>query len=238
MKHNEKVIIIGGSSGIGLAAAKAAAEQGYQVIIASRSPSKLARALATIDHPNASAETLDLLDSKSIEWFFNKTGKFDHLVVTGSEIHFGAFSELPLAAAKQSFESKFWGAYQTVHAALPYINTGGSIILFSGSAGQRPENGSELMTAINSAVEGLGRALAISLAPIRVNVIAPGLVDTPAYADFDDASRQAMFAGFSKKLLVQRPAKAEEIAQSVLYLLQSTYTTGTVLLVDGGHAAH
>ncbi|MBX9705559.1 MAG: SDR family oxidoreductase [Gammaproteobacteria bacterium] len=235
MNNNEKIIIIGGSSGIGLAAAKEAADQGYEVVIASRSSAKLTKALNHINHTNVSAETVNLLDPSSIKSFFKKISSFDHLVLAGSEVHFEGFKTLALKDAKQSFDSKFWGSYQAVHAALPYIKATGSITLFSGSAGQRPEEGSELISAINSAVESLGRALSISLAPIRVNTIAPGLVDTPVYAEMSDEARESLFDYFSNKLIIKRPAKAKEIARAVLYLIQSTYTTGTTLAIDGGH---
>lgn len=235
-KVKTKTVIIGGSSGIGLAIAESVVNTGNQVIIGSRHLSKLAQAKKTINSSLVSIDQMDMFDVSTIRDFFQKIGKFDHLVIPGSEVKIESFESLTEEDARFSFDSKFWGPYRVIKAALPYLNTSGSITLFSGSASQRPVEGAEIVSAVNSAVEGLAKSLALSLAPIRVNVVLPGLTDTPAYENMGQAAVKQMFDAFAQKLVIPRPAKPSEIAQAALYLMQNNYVTGTSLLVDGGHA--
>lgn len=117
----------------------------------------------------------------------------------------------------------------------PHIRQGGSIVLFSGFVSQKPQKNLVVMASVNSAVEGLGRALAVELAPIRVNVIAPGIIDTPRYAGMSDHDRKVMFDQLAAKLPVGHVGQANEIADSVLLLLKNTLMTGQTIYVDGGH---
>jgi NAD(P)-dependent dehydrogenase (short-subunit alcohol dehydrogenase family) len=232
----KKVLIIGGSSGIGLAAARLAVEQGFEVVIASRSSDKLERALATLDGQYISSEVVDTLDDTSIHNLFSRVGNIDHLVIAGSEVTFGDFKTMPIDQMKQSFDSKLFGPVRVIRIAAEYIKTDGSITLFSGSAGARPENGTEIISAINSSVESLSRALAVSMAPVRVNTIAPGLIDTPAYDGMSDADKQAMFVGFTKNFPLNHVGHVDDVAEAALYLIKSNYATGSTVYVDGGHA--
>lgn len=235
-KNREKILIIGGSSGIGLASAQLAVEKGYEVVIASRNHEKLKTAKEKINHENVNTFLVDITKEKSIQSLFEPVKEIDHLVIAGSEVQFGDFRTLSISDAQKSFDSKFFGPYRVIKEALGHINPKGSITLFSGSAGAKPEKGSEIISAINSAVEGFSRALAISLSPIRVNCIAPGLIDTPAYAGLDEDARKTLFLALSENLLIKRAGTATEVAQAVLYLIDNTYTTGTTLYIDGGHA--
>lgn len=146
----------------------------------------------------------------------------------------GHFSELPVVSAKEAFDSKFWGQYITVRAALPYLNYESSITLTSGVYGVSPPQGATTLAAINSAIEGLVRGLSIDLAPIRVNVVSPGIVDTPIYAGMPDDQRQELFHGIAQQLPVGRIAQPQDIAESYVYLAKNGFTTGTVVLIDGG----
>jgi NAD(P)-dependent dehydrogenase (short-subunit alcohol dehydrogenase family) len=229
--ENESVVIIGGSSGMGLAIAKEAAYAGAAVIIAGRSQGKLDEASRVIAGDVASY-IVDLSEEGSVMKLFQSIGSFDHLVVTGSSVKTGQLRELSLADARASMDSKFWGAYMA--AGYAQIRPKGSITLFSGILSRRPSPGLASLAAINAAVEALGRALALELAPIRVNVVSPGLTDTPAYATMPDDARKGMFAAAAKRLPVGRVGKPEDIASLTLELMRNNFLTGLVIDVDGG----
>lgn len=233
-KKNETILIIGGSSGMGLATAKMAVDNGFKVIIASRSQDKLNSALKSINHENLSAESVDTFDENNIAMLFKKIGDVDHLVITASEVEFGNIHNSPVANAKRSFDSKFFGPFRVIQAALEKINSSGSITLFSGTAGTKAVKNYEILAAINAAVDAFARTLAMSLAPIRVNSIAPGLIDTPAVAGADAATKK-LIKQFSDNLIIKRIGQADEVAQAVLFLVTNKYVTGTTLYVDGGH---
>ncbi len=227
----KRIVIIGGSSGMGLATAAAAAETGAAVIIASRSASRLEEARKALPGPVA-VLPLDVTDAAAVEAAFRQLGPIDHLVVAGSATSAGAFGTHPLRDAHATFDSKFWGAYCAVRSA--QFNTGGSVVLFSGIFSRRPAAGYSTMAAVNGAIESLGRALAVELAPLRVNVVSPGLTDTPAYAGMPAAQREGMFAAVAAHLPARRIGRPADAAEAVLYLLGNGYVTGTVLDVDGG----
>lgn len=229
----KRVVVIGGTSGIGLSTAKAFLDQSAQVIIASRSNSKLSDATQVLGG-NVEAYEIDFRSEEKAADFFAKVGKFDHLVVTAGEGAMGHFSELPVANAKEAFDSKFWGQYITVRAALPYLNNESSVTLTSGVYGVRPPKGATTLAAINSAIEGLVRGLSLDLAPIRVNVVSPGIVDTPIFAGMPDDQRQELFNGIAQQLPVGRIAQPQDIAESYVYLAKNGFTTGTVVLINGG----
>jgi NAD(P)-dependent dehydrogenase (short-subunit alcohol dehydrogenase family) len=229
--ENESVVIIGGSSGMGLAIAKEAADSGAAVIIAGRSQGKLDEAIRVIAG-DVATYIVDLSDEGSVMKLFQSIGSFDHLVITGSSVKTGQLRELSLADARASMNSKFWGAY--IAARYAQIRPKGSITFFSGILSRRPSSGLASLAAINAAVEALGRALALELAPIRVNVVSPGLTDTPAYATMPDDARKGMFAAVAKRLPVGRVGRPEDIASLTLELMRNNFLTGLVVDVDGG----
>ncbi|MCM3767810.1 SDR family oxidoreductase [Neobacillus niacini] len=229
----KRVVVVGGTSGIGLATAKAFLEESANVIIASRSVEKLSSAKQSLGD-NVEGYQLDFRNETNVKAVFEQIGEFDHLVVTAGDAPMGLFSELPVQSVKEAFEGKFWGQYLTVHAAIPYLKKGGSITLTTGVFAVRPSVGATTLAAINSAVEGLARGLSLELAPTRVNVVSPGLVDTPIFAGMPEEQRQGMFAAVASKLPIGRVATAEDVAQSYLYLAKNTIATGTVVYADGG----
>ena len=228
----QKVLVIGGSSGMGMAVATASADAGAEVLIASRSESRLKEAAAKIGsgvkwHP------VDFTDEISVKRLFDFAGPIDHLVIPGSAVRTGPLKDLPIADAKFSMDSKFFGPYLAVKEA--QVKPQGSIILFSGILSRRPDKGSAILAAVNAAVETLGKALAVELAPVRVNVISPGMTrDTGAYLGMPDPAREEMFSGVARSLPVKRVGLPSDIASVAIELMSNSFITGTVIDVDGG----
>ncbi|RAT99283.1 SDR family oxidoreductase [Brevibacillus sp. Leaf182] len=234
MLDNQKIVIIGGSSGIGLETAKQAVALGAEVIIASRSKEKLQKAKESLGS-KVSVYTLDTTDEQQVEAFFEKVGTFDHLVVSAAETSGGSFLQTDTAQARKLFDNKFWGQYYAAKYAAPKISTNGSITLFSGVVAYKAMIGSSALGAVNAAVSNLGQTLALELAPIRVNIVSPGIIDTPSRSKMPKDVRENFYATLADKLPVKRVGQAKDVAQSVLYLLQNSFVTGTVLHVEGGH---
>lgn len=233
--ENKRIVIIGGSSGIGFAIAKLAINEKAHVIIVSRSQEKLAYAKKRLGN-DVEISTIDMRNENELERVFKEIGKFDHLQIPASEVETGPFLELPIETAKNSFESKFWGPYMAVKQAVPYLNKEGSITLFSGALGQRPIHGTVIYASTSCAVEGLSRALAVELAPLRINCISPGLTRTELFDKWNKETTKNFYADRCGKSIIKRPARPEEIAEAAIHLMQNTYTTGTTLYVDGGYS--
>ncbi len=217
---------------MGLAIASAAAQAGAQVSIASRSESKLMEAAVKIGS-GVKWHVVDFTDETSVKRLFDFAGPLDHLVIPGSAVKTGALKDLPLSDARSSMDSKFFGPYLAVKEAR--VNPQGSIILFSGILSRRPDKGSPILAAINAAVETLGKALAVELAPVRVNVISPGMTrDTGAYLGMPDEARADMFSAVAQSLPVKRVGLPVDIASIAVELMSNNFITGAVIDVDGG----
>ncbi len=232
----KRIVIIGGTSGIGLEVAKLAAKQGMQVVITgfkAHQPEEI-RAKFPKD-AELSISQLDIADETAVKAFFSSVGEFDYLTTPGSSLPKGPFLSMDSQTAKSGFDSKFWGQYLTARYGAPHIRKHGAIVFFSGAVGQRPQANLSIMASVNSAVEGLTRALAVELAPLRVNAISPGFVETPRYAGMPEAERHAFMQSLSDKLLVKHVGQPQELAEAVMFLLTNTYTTGITLHTDGGH---
>lgn len=231
--QNQTVVVLGGSSGIGLAVAQAAAALGAKVIICSRSAEKLEQARQAIVGEVESV-AFDMTDPASVNQAFEQISSLDHLVATAvadENKKRGRFTEIDRETAHSSFD-KFWGYFYAAQAAASSIQAGGSITLLSGaSAFKPPKSGMSVLASVNGAIATLGRALAIELAPIRVNVVSPGAVDTPVW---NEQERTSLIHWMQESLPVQQIGTPEHIAQSVLYCMTNPYTTGIILHVDGG----
>jgi NAD(P)-dependent dehydrogenase (short-subunit alcohol dehydrogenase family) len=166
---------------------------------------------------------------------FTRLGSFDHLVFTaGKTLQLGSLESMDFGAARHAFELRYWGAYLAAKYGRSNIRAGGSIVFTSGTAGRRPRRGWTLVASICAAMEGLTRALAVELAPIRVNIVSPYVVKTPLWAEMAEADREALYRRTAGKLPVGHVGEAEEIAEAYLYLMHQSYSTGQVLIVDGG----
>jgi NAD(P)-dependent dehydrogenase (short-subunit alcohol dehydrogenase family) len=224
-----RVVVIGGSSGIGLAVALGAHAAGAEVTIGARRVEHIAA-----EHPELSALTVDVTDADAVAAAFAAIGELDHLVCTAAD----GFPPGLLRATEEDVralvESKFWGQYRCARAAAPSIRPGGSITFTSGIRSRRPVNGTGAFAVANSAVEGMARALAVELAPIRVNAIAPGTVDTPLFAAMPDDVRARRFEQMAAQTAIGRVGTADEVASVVLMLLANGFATGIVIDIDGG----
>jgi NAD(P)-dependent dehydrogenase (short-subunit alcohol dehydrogenase family) len=232
--NGKRTVFIGGSSGMGLAAAQLAVQEGATVVIAARSREKLARAKQDLGG-GVAALPLDATDEGAVKAFFQQVGPFDHLLTTITSGERQAFLNLDVAAAKTHFEGKFWGQWLAARYGAPHLRAGGSITFFSGIWGHRPPGEVAVIAAMNSGIEGLARALAVELAPIRVNAVSPGLIDTPIYAGMPPEVKDAMFSAYGAATPVKRVGRPEEVARTVLYLMTNSFTTGSTIFVDGGY---
>ncbi len=232
--HGKRIVVLGGSSGIGLALAQAAAREGASVVIASSRKARVDQALTTLP-TGAEGHVLDLADDSAVQALFKGLGGFDHLVFTAGEtLQLGSLAMADVEAARRFFGLRYWGAYLAAKYSSGSIRAGGSIVFTSGIAGQRPRSGWALGASICSAMEGLTRALAVELAPIRVNIVSPGVVKTPLWAAMAETDRAALYQQTAQKLPVGHVGEAGEIAETYLYLMRQSYGTGQVLVVDGG----
>ncbi len=226
-----KVLVVGGSSGIGQATAHSFATAGAKVTIASRSSAKLDAAARAIGQGVATA-VLDLTDEDMVQRFFEAGDPWDHVVITAAQTPGGPARKLPLADAHQAMDSKFWGAYRV--ARVVRIQDGGSLTLVSGYLSDRPRATSVLQGAINAALDALARGLALELAPVRVNSVSPGLIATPLWDRLSAEARQGMYDDAAGRLPVRRVGQSEDIAKAILFLAGTPFASGSRVLVDGG----
>ncbi|MCA0233563.1 MAG: SDR family oxidoreductase [Bacteroidetes bacterium] len=231
---NQKVIILGGSSGLGLATAQAAAAEGAEVVIVSSNQQRIDKALQTLP-VNSKGFSVSLDKEENIKTFFEMIGNFDHLVYTaGENISMSMVDDTEIEKGKDFFTIRFWGAFAAIKYGKPHINEGGSINLMSGNFGQRPAAGYSLGATICGAMDAFTRAMAVELAPIRVNNIAAGIIDTNLWNNMNEADREGFFNHLENTLLLKRVGQSEDIAQAFVYLMKQTYTTGQSLIIDGG----
>lgn len=231
---SKRVIILGGSSGLGLATAQAAAADGAEVIIVSSSQQRIDKALTTLP-ANSQGFAVSLDKEENIKVFFENIGKFDHLVYTaGENISMSMVDDTEIDKGKDFFTIRFWGAFAAIKYGKSHINDGGSINLMSGNFGQRPAAGYSLGATICGAMDAFTRAMAVELAPIRVNNIAAGIIDTNLWNNLSEADRGSFFNHLENTLLLKRIGQPEDVAQAFVYLMKQSYTTGQSLIIDGG----
>ena len=231
----KRIVVLGGSSGIGLAVAQQAVDQGATAIIASSNAERVKQAVATLDDGKAEGHALDLSKEGDIHSFFQKIGDFDHLVFTaGDTLQLNELAATDLTKARHAFELRFWAVLAAVKYASPHIRKDGSIVLTTGVAGQRPHKGWTVPASVCGTIEALTRALAVELAPIRVNAVCPGVVRTNLWQNMNADAREQLYESVGKSLLVGRVGEACEIARAYLFLIQEGYSTGQIVVLDGG----
>ncbi|AXK81631.1 short chain dehydrogenase [Pseudolabrys taiwanensis] len=229
MLAGQKVVVVGGSSGIGFATAELAKREGADVVIASRNAERLK---AAADKIGATAIPADVSSDESVANLFRACGPVDHVVVTAAQLRSGPFKSVAMEDVRATFDGKFWGAWRCARAA--DIRSGGSLTLVSGFLSLRPRPGSAIVSCANGALESLTRALALELAPVRVNCVSPGIVDTPIRAAMPEAARKDMLAKTGAGLPVGRVGVAEDIALQIHAFMRNGFATGSIVYLEGG----
>lgn len=230
----QRVVVLGGTSGIGLAVALAAADEGAEVTVASSRQSSVDRALTHLP-PTAGGAVVNLNGSGRARAVFEELGEIDHMVFTaGESLALTPLDELDLEEARRFFGLRYFGALAAVQAATPYLRLGGSITLTSGTAAARGGPGWAVPASICGATEALTRSLAVELAPLRVNAVAPGLVRSPLWQGMDEGERELMYQQRGASIPAGRVGEVHDAASAYLYCMTQRWATGTVVLVDGG----
>ena len=229
----KKVVVVGGKTGIGLGVAKAAKAAGATVVVASR------RIASVEERPDLSdflQVSLDMRDEAAVRAAFNTIGPLDHLVVTAAPDlgSWGGFLDDDMRGVRSYVEGKFLGSWACARHAAPHLNEGGSITFLTGGMAQRPKFGFAAVTATFAAVEALSGALALELAPARVNTIRPGFIDTDMWAFLPAEHREGLRQKVEATFPARRAGKAEDIGHAALFLMTNPYVTGTVVEVSGG----
>jgi NAD(P)-dependent dehydrogenase (short-subunit alcohol dehydrogenase family) len=228
------VVVVGGSSGIGLGIAQEAHREGATVVLLARTKGKLSAAENSFTE-RAKSYAVDIADEASVKKVFESIGPFDHLAITAGQVYTSAVRDGDTKKLKAIFDSRFWGTYFAVRHALTRINRNGSITLMSGTLSRRPAPGTTMLAASVGAIEAFARALAIEVAPIRVNTLRPGLIDTPLLdAMFGDQPREEGAKSMVQANIIKRMGTSEEVGQAAVLLMTNEFITGTILDIDGG----
>ena len=224
----KKALVFGGTSGIGLSASELLRDSGVEVVAISRDPSKAG------DIEGIRLEQCDVRDPESLENLFAKEAPFDILIsaATGGSRASGPFLKMELSAYQASFD-KLWGYTNVVRLGTEHLTEQGSIVLVSGAPARRAKPGQAALASVGGAVEQFSRAIAPELAPRRINVVSPGVIDTPMFGPESD-QRQNMLQAATAKNLIQRAGTPEEVAKAIIFVVETGFVTGTTVEVDGG----
>lgn len=234
LNPSSRIVILGGTSGLGLATARLAAEVGAAVTIASRRPESVDSALRRLPR-GVVGRAVDATSSAAIAALFDEVGAFDHLVYTAGDNLVGRpLAEYTVTHAQEFFALRVFHALDAVRLAVPHLAQDGSITLTSGTAAFKGGPGWTLGTAASGAMVSVARSLAVELAPLRVNVVAPGVIRSPLWDQLSEADRQGMYDGLAAALPLRRVGEPEDVAKAFLALMDQDYVTGTVSVVDGG----
>jgi NAD(P)-dependent dehydrogenase (short-subunit alcohol dehydrogenase family) len=227
------VVVIGGGSGIGLATATLAHGLGAHVTIAGRDADRLENARQQIGD-DVVAVTADVAKEPDVRDLFAGLAHVDHVATLAGVQVPGRIADTDLAVLRQPLDVRFWGSVHVCKYAAPKMTDGGSITLCSGIVAERPSAGRSMGTVSTSATEAFTRAMALELAPIRVNILRPGTVDTPLTTRAFGDRRDEYLAGEAKRLPVGRVGQPEDLAHAIRFLMENPFVTGITLTVDGG----
>jgi len=225
----KKAIVFGGTSGIGLAAARRLKALGASVVACSREPSKAAATEGLTLQP------CDVLDREALATLLSAEAPFDILIsaATGGERAIGPFLEMGLDGYKNSFD-KLWGYTNVVQCGVPHLSqSSGCIVLVSGAPARRPKTGQVALTSVGAAVEQMARSIAREIAPHRINVVSPGIIETPMFGVAGD-ERTAKLTAATASNAIPRPGEPDEVAGAIIFAIENEFVTGTTIDVDGG----
>ncbi|HXE16830.1 MAG TPA: SDR family oxidoreductase [Stellaceae bacterium] len=227
----KKVLVVGGSSGMGEGVAKLAAAAGAKVTIASRNHDKLAAAAKRLGK-GVEPAILDATSDAAVAKFFAEGAVWDHVCISAGGGGRGNIKDLDIATAMAAMDAKFWIAFRVAKAAT--IARDGSLTFVSGGLSQRPAAGASIIAAVNGALERMSVGLALELAPVRVNTVSPGPVDTPMWDRYTPEQKKKFLDGAASHVPLKRVAHPDEIAELVLFFMTNRFVTGTVVPLDGG----
>jgi NAD(P)-dependent dehydrogenase (short-subunit alcohol dehydrogenase family) len=232
--RGQTVVITGGTSGIGLATARMVIDRGGNVILMGRTRERLKAAREELGAA-ASTVQLDVTEEDAVKAAFASIDRIDHLVTAAAGTLRGRLVGLDTRHARQLFEVKFWGQHHSVKYAAPRMATHGSVVLFSGWISRKPAVEMSTLAAIDGAIEALARTVALELAPVRVNAITPGQIDTPLWRSrLSETEARAHFERVARAHPVGRAGTADDVAHAILFLMTNGFMTGAVLDIDGG----
>ena len=231
---DQTIVIMGGTSGIGLATAKIIANKGAKILITGRDSDKLKQAISQLSG-DVEGLPVDATSYNNLSNFYKNLGIFDHLVLSLSgKTGGGPFKNLSINQLKQAFEAKFFAYFMAVQSGLNTLRKNGSIVLVTASSARTSYPGTSGLAAVNGALEAMIPTLALELKPIRINAVSPGIIETPWWDSWTKEQRQSVFNQISASTPVERVGQPEDIAQAILFLLENTFITGTVIECDGG----
>ena len=231
---SQHTVIVGGSSGIGLATARQLLASGAEVTITGRDETRLARAKAQLG-PTARTLRMDAADADTLPGLFAEIGPFDHLVLAlGGGKGMGPLASVSLADVKLGFEEKVYAHIAAAQAALPHLSPTGSLTFISAVSAHAAAPGTAGIGAANAAVAALVPTLAVELRPQRVNAVSPGVIDTPWWDAVPEAQKQAIFEEYAAKTPVGRIGRAEDVANAIAFLIGNDFISGQVIICDGG----
>jgi NAD(P)-dependent dehydrogenase (short-subunit alcohol dehydrogenase family) len=231
-----RFVVVGGSSGIGLGIARYLLESGANVCIVSRSADRLETAAKDLGHSDRlQTAVADVTDERQVQELFSRIEPFDHLVATAAQGYsLQPINSLEVEAVRPFIESKLIGALLLAKHAPAHMREGGSITYTGGIAADKPAPGGSVVAAVNASFVGLTNALALELAPIRVNTIAPGWVDTPIWDTIAGPRKQGMLEQMAQRLPARRLTESMDVGHAVLFVATSRVMSGAVLHVDAG----
>lgn len=227
--NGRKAVVFGGTSGIGLAASMQLAELGAQVVAVSRNPDKACDVSSVI-----SLAKCDVTDEEAVARFLEQEAPFDILInaATGGERAMGSFMDMDMGSFRASF-AKLWGYTNVVRHGASYLPEDGTIVLVSGTPAKKCKPGQIALSAVGGAVEAFARSFAAEIAPRRINVVSPGVIDTPLIG-LQGQERETYYKNLTQSHLIPRTGTADEVAKGIVFVVQNDFVTGTTVDVDGG----